>query len=96
MDITQIIDTATPVAAALLLTGPVVYLLERTHRRASLDAGGRLGRRLAADDPDLRRTRDELRFRAAEERRPEPTRGTATAPVPKLRGRRHVWVSAPR
>ncbi|PKW26333.1 hypothetical protein [Phycicoccus duodecadis] len=94
MDISQLLDTASPVAAALLVTGPVVYLLERTHRRASRAAGGRLG--LPAGDPDVRRTRDELRFRAAEEGRPEPTRGTATAPVPKLRGRRHVWVSAPR
>ncbi|KRE61021.1 hypothetical protein [Nostocoides sp. Soil756] len=96
MDITQLLDIASPVAAALLVTGPAVYLLERTHRRTSRAAGGRLGRPLGADDPDVRRTRDELRFRAADERRPAPTRGTETAPVPKLRGRRHVWVSAPR
>ena len=93
MTTNEILDTALTLIAVLALVSPVVYLLERTHRRASLDAGGRLAGYPDPTDADARRTRAELRARSAEER---PARHTETAPVPKLRGRRHVWVSVPR
>lgn len=80
MTTNETLESLLTLLAVLALLSPVVYLLERTHRRTSVDVGDR-------------RVREELRFRATDE---APARDTATAPVPKLRGRRHVWVSAPR
>lgn len=61
----EILETVTTLAAAGALVAPVVYLLERTHRRASLDTGGRTAHWLRAvdHDADARRVAAELRAR---------------------------------
>ncbi|WP_377640542.1 hypothetical protein [Oryzobacter terrae] len=79
---TEILETVLTAAAAGALLAPVVALMERTHRRMSLDNGGRIsrytdGRGTDRRDADTRRVRDELRARAAE----EPATATTTAPV---------------
>lgn len=64
MTLTEILDTATTLVVTGALVAPVVYLLERTHRRASLDAGGRTAHWLQAhdvDDADARRLAADLR-----------------------------------
>lgn len=89
MTITEILDTATTLAVTGALVAPVVYLLERTHRRASLDAGGRADRWLRAhdvDDADARRLAADLR--AAHPtvdtpvRRTSPSRARRVGPQP--------------
>ncbi|MBT9256396.1 hypothetical protein KMZ32_17810 [Phycicoccus sp. MAQZ13P-2] len=79
MTFTEILDTATTLAVTGVLVAPVVYLLERTHRRASLDAGGRADRWLRAhdvDDADARRLAADLR--AAQPTPAEPQAGAPT------------------
>ncbi len=76
----EILEAVLTAAAAGALLAPVVALMERTHRRTSLDNGGRTatftnGRGTDRRDADLRRVRDELRARAAE----EPVATTAPA-----------------
>jgi hypothetical protein len=63
MTTTEILETLTTLAAAGALVAPVLYLLERTHRRASLDSGGRVAHWLRAvdHDADARRVAAELR-----------------------------------
>ena len=82
-------DTLTTIAQFLLqlgafvvVFGPLVVLVELAHRRS--EAEGRSWRAFpgAVEDADARRVAAELRARAAR-----------TAPEPRLRGRRHVWVS---
>lgn len=80
MTTTDVLDTLTTLAVAGALTAPVVYLLERTHRRAALD-GGRVAHWLRAvdEDADARRLADELRALAEPE--PRPDRGPAATPT---------------
>ncbi len=97
MNLTETLPTAAAAALPLLLVAAVVLLLERTHRRAVRAAGGRLPAlgRTVARDADARRLVADLR--ALPEREPAPRpRTAATASVPVLRGRRHVWVSRAR
>ncbi|MBM6400167.1 hypothetical protein [Phycicoccus sonneratiae] len=63
MTTTEILDTVTTLAVTGALVAPVAYLLERTHRRAALDNGGRVAHWLRAveHDADARRTAAELR-----------------------------------
>ena len=82
----EILETVLTAAAAGALLAPVVALMERTHRRMSLDNGGRIahltdGRGTDRRDADVRRVRDELRARAAEEPAPVAT----TAPTARSR-----------
>ncbi|MGG5260656.1 hypothetical protein [Phycicoccus avicenniae] len=96
MTTTEILDTVTTLAAAGALVAPVVYLLERTHRRASLDNGGRVAHWLRStdhDDADARRVAADLRALPTP---PAPVAPVDAAPVPRLRGRRHVWVTPAR
>lgn len=95
MTTTEILETLTSLAAAGALVAPVVYLLERTHRRASLDSGGRTAQWLRAvdHDADARRVAAELRALPT----PEPVR-RAPAPSTARRhpGRRPVRVTPAR
>ncbi len=85
MTMYEILQFLLTLAGVAVVLGPVVVLVEIAHRRA--EAEGRSVRAFPVDpdDADARRVAAELRARAAE-----------TAPVPKLRGRRHVWVSPSR
>ncbi|HMM97060.1 hypothetical protein [Phycicoccus sp.] len=89
MDITQTVASIAPLAAVLTLAAPVVYLLERTHRRASTDPGGRVGRRGEVEDADLRRVRADLAAPAAEDSSagratPAPRASAATRPAVRV------------
>lgn len=95
MTTTEILDTVTALAAAGALVAPVVYLLERTHRRASLDNGGRVAHWLRAVDHDADARRVEADLRAL----PTPTpdlRGAPTTSAPRHHGRRSVRVTPAR
>lgn len=95
MTTTEILETLTTLATAGALVAPVVYLLERTHRRASLDTGGRIAHWLRAvdHDADARRVAAELRALSA----PGATRrGPAPTPAPRHHGRRPVRVTPAR
>lgn len=77
MSTNEILDLVLTAAATGALLTPVIALLERTHRRAAADNGGRIGWSTDADDADVRRVHDELRARAGEE--PSPRTGTSPA-----------------
>ena len=74
MTTNEILDTALTLIAVLALVSPVVYLLERTHRRASLDGGGRLAGYPDPTDADARRTGEDALLLEARWPDPAPTR----------------------
>jgi hypothetical protein len=95
MTTTEILETVTTLAAAGALVAPVVYLLERTHRRASLDNGGRVAHWLRAvdHDADARRVQAELRALPTPTAEPRTTAPTGAA---RHHGRRPVRVTPAR
>ncbi|QIM20018.1 hypothetical protein G7075_00810 [Phycicoccus sp. HDW14] len=95
MTTTEILDTVTSLAAAGALVAPVLYLLERTHRRASLDNGGRVAHWLRAVDHDADARRLDADLRALPTPAPEP-RGTSTTSAARHHGRRPVRVTPAR
>lgn len=95
MTTTEILETVTTLAAAGALVAPVVYLLERTHRRASLDTGGRVAHWLRAVDHDADARRVEAELRALPTPTPEPRTPAATG-ASRQHGRRPVHVTPAR
>lgn len=67
MTTNEILDLALTAAATGVLLAPLVALLERTHRRTTVEHGGRPGWTTDRHDADARRLHDELRARAGEE-----------------------------
>ncbi|GGL32351.1 hypothetical protein H9L10_10230 [Phycicoccus endophyticus] len=83
--LTDLLRFLLQLGAFVVVFGPLVVLVEMAHLRS--EAEGRSVRSFPTDDrdADARRVAAELRALHA-----------AAAPVPKLRGRRHVWVSRDR
>lgn len=95
MTTTEIVETLTTLAATGALLAPVAYLLERTHRLASLDSGGRDAHWLRAVDHDADARRVAAELRAA----PTPEaawRAQAPTPARRHHGRRPVRVTPAR